>query len=329
MDKSAVFRRALETFPDGIIITDENDELAFINDAAERIRHITRADKIGHNVLDCHKAESRERVARALDYLAKKQGTFKRMVIDSGEGKVYENVYKTLADESGAKLGTIIVSKDITDKSKVDEVNVNESRRLKLEISSLTDKLTKLFYESLTALVNTLEAKDVYTRGHSERVTVMCRRFVLETLGPTQLLADVELAAKFHDIGKIGIPERILNKPGKLDADETACMRTHPTITEQILLPFTNLKDVIGIAKHHHERYDGSGYPDGLAGGNIPIGSRILALADTYDAMTSTRPYRAAIGVPEAIASITASLGTQFDPELGRQFIELVETGSV
>ena len=106
-------------------------------------------------------------------------------------------------------------------------------------------------------------------------------------------------------------------------------MKTHPILTEQILLPISSLKDVINIAKHHHERFDGAGYPDGLKGEEIHIGSRILALADSYDAMTSSRPYRKALTPKIAILEIKKNLGTQFDPKLGEKFIELVESGTI
>jgi len=152
---------------------------------------------------------------------------------------------------------------------------------------------------------------------------------VQEVYGQSQLYADIELAAKLHDIGKIGVNEAILNKAGKLTEEEMIEMQRHPTITAQILSPFLSLKEVIDIAKHHHERYDGNGYPDKQRGDEINIGSRILALADTYDAITSTRSYRKALNVKEAIDIIYANLGTQFDPKIGGTFLELVESGTL
>jgi HD-GYP domain-containing protein (c-di-GMP phosphodiesterase class II) len=114
-----------------------------------------------------------------------------------------------------------------------------------------------------------------------------------------------------------------------LTDEETALMRMHPEITAQILSPYNNLKEVIEVVKHHHERYDGKGYPDGLKGEEIHIGSRILALADTYDAMTSTRPYRKALKIDDVIKEINDNLGSQFDPIIGRKFIELIESGTI
>ena len=329
MCDSRLFEATMESFPDGIIIADNNNKIVFVNTAAEEIRKISRKDKLGKNILDCHKPASREKVNRALSYLKEKKSVFRRMVTDAKNGRVYENTYQAIHDQDNNVLGSMVISKDITEKCKAEQENLNYNQRLKLEISSLTEKLDTLFFDSLNALVYTLEAKDMYTKGHSERVTNISRRFVQEVFGSSNLLADVELAAKFHDIGKIGIPEAILNKPGKLTRDETKLMRRHPVITAQILSPFDNLKEVIMIAKHHHEWYDGSGYPDRLAGESIPQGSRILALADAYDAMTSSRPYRKSLKASEAVRIINNNLATQFDPELGKEFINLVETGTI
>jgi PAS domain S-box-containing protein len=329
MPTEEIYKTVLEKFYDGVIIADQNDEIIFVNDAAEKIRHIARKEKIGKSILECHKEESQDKVKRALSYIKEKQNTFKRMVIDSVAEKVYENTYQVIVDDNKRVIGSIVVSKDITEKQRIEQENLSYNQKLKLEVTGLTDRLNSLFFESLASLVYTLEAKDIYTKGHSERVTKICKHYVQEVYGPTQLLSDIELAAKLHDIGKIGIDEMILNKPGRLTEEETAMMRKHPVITAQILSPFANLKEVIDIAKHHHERYDGKGYPDRLEGESIHIGSRILALADTYDAMTSTRPYRKALKIGDVIRTICENLGTQFDPKVGQNFIELIETGTI
>lgn len=329
MNNDKILKSVLENFFDGIIIADKNNKIVFINNAAERIRHISRTEKLGKDIIDCHSSASHERVTRALNFLKHKKPTFSRMVTDSSNNRIFENTYQVIQDESGQFIGTALISRDVTEKQTIEQEKLNYNQTLKMEIASLSDKLNSLFFDSLASLVNTLEAKDVYTKGHSERVTAICTAFVQHFFGHTQLLADIELAAKLHDIGKIGINESILNKPDKLSEEETILMRKHPTITAQILAPFTNLKEVILITKHHHERFDGKGYPDGLHGEEIPIGSRILTLADTFDAMTSTRPYRKALGVKDVIQTIQSNLGTQFDPDLGMKFVEFIESGSI
>lgn len=329
MSDQMIYKTILENLPDGLVVADENDEIIFVNSAAEEIRHIKREEKIGQNIINCHKTESHEKVKRAIVYLKEKEKSFKRMVIDNANGKVYENIYQIIANGKDLKVGSIVLSRDITEKHRVEEENLKYNQKLKLEITGLTDRLNSLFIESLNSLVYTLEAKDIYTKGHSERVTKISTKYVQEVYGQSQLYADIELAAKLHDIGKIGVNEAILNKVGKLTKEEIIEMQRHPTITAQILSPFLNLKEVIDIAKHHHERYDGNGYPDRQRGDEINIGSRILALADTYDAITSTRSYRKALNVKEAIDIIYANLGTQFDPKLGKTFLELVESGTL
>jgi len=329
MSDQMIYKTILENLPDGVVVADKNDEIIFVNDAAERIRHIKRKEKIGQNVINCHKAESQDKVRRAIVYLQEKEKSFKRMVIDKSNDKVYENTYQIIVDDKKSKVGSIVLSRDITERHRIEEENLKYNQKLKLEITGLTDRLNSLFIESLNSLVFTLEAKDIYTKGHSERVTKISTKYVQEIYGQSQLYADIELAAKLHDLGKIGVNEAILNKAGKLTKEEMLEMQRHPTITAQILSPFLSLKEVIEIAKHHHERYDGNGYPDKQKGNEINIGSRILALADTYDAITSTRSYRKALNVKKAINIIYANLGTQFDPIIGRTFLELVESGTL
>ncbi len=164
MADDELYRVVLENFPDGVIIADRNGDILFVNSAAEKIRHISKEEKIGRNVLECHQEASREKVKRALAFLKEKQSTFKRMVVDSNAGKIYENVYQAIKDKD-AYLGMVVVSRDITEKQRVEQVNLDLNQKLKLEIAGLTDQLYSLFFESLTALVNTLEAKDIYTNG--------------------------------------------------------------------------------------------------------------------------------------------------------------------
>jgi putative two-component system response regulator len=131
------------------------------------------------------------------------------------------------------------------------------------------------------------------------------------------------LAGYLHDIGKIGIREAVLNKPGKLDRDERSLIEQHPVVAGRILGPISELSEIIQIVVHHHERYDGAGYPDGLEGGAIPLGARILAVADTYDALTSRRPYRDALEQEEALRILEEASGTQFDPVIVSAFLDL------
>lgn len=183
-----------------------------------------------------------------------------------------------------------------------------------IENSKLYSELQRSFKETIQALVKALEAKDVYTRGHSERVTQFARNLA-EDLG----LSDTEVervtqAALLHDIGKIGMRLEALNKPGKLTDEETQMFRNHPLLGKQILESVTALKGIAPYVYYHHERWDGSGYPEGKKGEEIPVGARILNIADSFTCMTENRPYRKALSIKESAQELLRCSGTQFDP---------------
>jgi len=192
------------------------------------------------------------------------------------------------------------------------------------DVRVLYQQLQRGIYQSLLGLANALEAKDVYTRGHSERVGSMSRRLAVALgLAP----ADVEIVGRaglLHDIGKIGIPEGVLRKPGALNAYEWALMRRHPLIGAQIVAPFEFFTAGAVVIRHHHERMDGTGYPDGLSGQAIPVCARIVAVTDVYDALTSDRPYRRAMSPGEARTTLAAEAGATLDRDIVATFLELM-----
>lgn len=189
-------------------------------------------------------------------------------------------------------------------------------------ILGLNQQVKRNNREAIMALVEALSAKDPYTRGHSERVS-MYSLLLSEKLGLLDEEIDgVYIASYLHDVGKIGIPEDILNKPGKLTGSEYEQIKTHAQISSQIVSQIPNLSHIAYMIKHHHERYDGKGYPDGLDGTEIPLGSRILAIADAFDAMTSTRSYRVPHSLQDALFEVKRCSGSQFDPELSDIFVD-------
>jgi HD-GYP domain-containing protein (c-di-GMP phosphodiesterase class II) len=191
------------------------------------------------------------------------------------------------------------------------------------QLSTANEDLQRLFTGSIKALAQALEAKDEYTQGHSARVaeeSVNIARYL--SLSDTEIQR-MWLAGYLHDIGKIGIKEAVLNKPGKLNEEEWHLIQQHPVVAGRILGPIPELSDIIDIIVHHHERYDGSGYPDGLEGNAIPLGARILAVADTYDALTSRRPYRDSLTLEEAHRILEEAAGTYLDPVIARAFLNL------
>ena len=195
-----------------------------------------------------------------------------------------------------------------------------------VENGRLFNDLKELFVGSLKALTNSIDAKDPYTRGHSERVALISR-WIAERITEHETLDEdqihkIYLAGLLHDIGKIGIDESVLRKNGKLTPEERACICRHPSIGASILRGIKQMREIVPGVLCHHERFDGHGYPDGLAGDGIPLTGKIVGLADSFDAMTSRRTYRDAMSVGHALDEIRKGLGTQFDPKIGVIFLE-------
>ena len=197
------------------------------------------------------------------------------------------------------------------------------NRNLKMRTSDLVEQQRSLFLSTVKSLVSAIDAKDEYTRHHSTRVTEFTLKIARTMDFSEKELGDLELAALLHDVGKIAVPESILNKPGRLTDDEFALIKEHPARGESILQPVVELKEIARIVRAHHEHYDGSGYPDALKGREIPLGARIMAVADAYDSITSERPYRKASSHRYAVKEIIRCSGVQFDPEVVEHFLEI------
>ena len=191
-----------------------------------------------------------------------------------------------------------------------------QSLQYAIDLRKTYRRLQQAIFQSLLGLANALEAKDPYTRGHSERVARLARRIAVEAGVAPAAAATIAQAGLLHDLGKIAIPEGLLRKPGALSGEEWAVMRQHPVVGAQIVAPLEFFADGAVILRHHHERHDGSGYPDGLRGELIPLGARIVAVADVYDALTSDRPYRSRLSHAEAVRLIDAEAGRTLDAHL-------------
>ena len=201
---------------------------------------------------------------------------------------------------------------------------MDEIKRINEELSESNEKLEKAYLDMVQTLRYTVEAKDTYTRGHSDRVSEYSV-LIGEKLGlPEDQIKTLRIGGLFHDIGKIGIPDSILLKPDKLSDDEYSQIKNHPSIGAHILGSAEIFKDIIPIVKHHHERYDGNGYPSRLKGEEIPYIARIAAVADTFDAMTSRRSYRGPIDVENVKEEIKRCEGTQFDPQIAEVFLDIL-----
>ncbi len=189
------------------------------------------------------------------------------------------------------------------------------------------DQMERLMGTNL-ALTSLIDLKDHYTEGHSRNVRDLARGFAAYLTVPPRQVEQISLAAQLHDIGKIGIPDAILAKPSRLTDEEYAEIKKHPDLGADAIQHIPDYEDIVRIIRHHHERFDGRGYPEGLAGTEIPTGSRLISLADTYDALIHGRAYRQAMSTMDAIREMQAERGGQFDPDMFDHFIRFLSTGA-
>jgi len=224
-------------------------------------------------------------------------------------------------------LVEVVLSVDrALEKRRLELENRDYQQHLEQKVEAQARRIRTSFLSAVTALAYALEAKDKYTSGHSQRVAEISVAISKE-LGISRYdIEKIRLAGLIHDIGKIGVRESVLNRPDRLTYEEFHHeefhqMKRHCEIGEHILNPIVDDEEILMIVRHHHERYDGTGYPNRLSGEQIPLGARILAVADSYDAMTSERPYRKAMNVETAYAEIERGKRTQFDPQVAEAFL--------
>ncbi len=193
------------------------------------------------------------------------------------------------------------------------------------EVINQQRKVEKMTVQIVMALSGAVDAKDTYTNGHSARVAEYSRRIAQLAGFSEQEQDDIYLIGLLHDVGKIGIPDAIINKPSRLNDEEYAIIKTHPIMGEKILQRIEEFPRLVTGAKFHHERYDGKGYPDGLSGENIPVEARIIAVADAYDAMSSKRAYRGVIPQQQVREEVAKGKGTQFDPYFADIMLAMID----
>ena len=197
----------------------------------------------------------------------------------------------------------------------------NNLQRKRLEARRLSEERADVLFKAIKAIAAAIDARSDYTSSHSVRMANLCITIARELDFSQDALNALELAAYIHDIGKVGTPDSVLTKPGELSEDEWIDILKHPATGADFLAGIEELTEVAAIVRHHHEQFDGTGYPDGLKGDAIPISARILAAADAFQAMTSERPYRGAMSGAEALGELRKNAGTQFDPAV----VEAVE----
>ena len=201
---------------------------------------------------------------------------------------------------------------------------MHEIKRINEMLKESKEQLERAYLDTIQSLRYAVEAKDPYTRGHSDRVSEYAVLIGRKMGLSEDEIKTLQIGGLFHDIGKIGVPDTILQKEAKLTDDEYSQIKNHPSIGAHILGEAEAFKDIIPIVKHHHERFDGRGYPSRLSGEEIPLLARITAVADTFDAMTSKRSYRNALDIQYVKEEIERCKGTQFDPKIAEVFLEIL-----
>lgn len=201
---------------------------------------------------------------------------------------------------------------------------MNEIKKINNELSETYNRLEQAYMESIQTVRYTVEAKDTYTRGHSDRVSELSVLIGKKLNLNDDDIKRLRVGGLFHDVGKIGVPDSILQKNEKLTDTEYSEIKNHPTIGTHILSTASIFQDILPIVKHHHERYDGKGYPGNLQGENIPYLARIASVADAFDAMTSRRVYRDSLPIDIVISEFEKNKGTQFDPKIADVFLDIL-----
>ena len=204
-----------------------------------------------------------------------------------------------------------------------------ELTRLQRNLESMVDEKTKenenLFFHVVECLADAIDAKDNYTNGHSGRVAAYSKEIARRYGYDEKQQEKIFMMGLLHDVGKIGVPDEVINKPGRLTDEEFACIKKHPAIGYKILSNIKEMPELSAGARFHHERYGGNGYPEGISGLDIPEVARIIAVADAYDAMTSNRSYRGVLPQEKVRDEIEKGKGTQFDPQFADIMLEMID----
>ena len=305
--KSELVKLLIENTPVAYIILDEDYRVRYINENFLKLRKLERSrveGEICYNISNGGKPCPHCTVAESWKS-GKREFTLRRDVLPDGAVRYIGDYAIPLAKENPADPNYIL------------EIMVDRTKEMLVR-----DQRDQDFDDILFLFSGLLEAKDVYTATHSQNVRTLAHNLATAMNCSREEIFEISIAASLHDIGKVQIPEKIINKPGKLTDEEFAIIKRHPVASYEMIKDLSSFDRVKDIALHHHERYDGKGYPDGLAGNEISKASRMVTIADAYEAMTSTRSYRKALTHEYAIGELKRMAGIQFDPEM----VEIFET---
>ncbi len=330
LETVSLLERAVGASSCGITVTDMRDPaqpLIFVNDAFERITGYSREEVTGKN---CRFLQGPDRQQPAVDELrdALKRGTDCSVTLRNyrKDGTPFWNelVLSPVFGDGGTLTHFIGVQTDITRRRQAEEELVRANGVLEQKVRERTRELEHAYDATLEGWVKALDIRDHETQGHTQRVTRMALRLA-QAMGMDEAeRLQVRRGALLHDIGKIGIPDRVLLKPGKLDDGEWDIMKRHAALAFEWLFPIEYLQPALAIPYCHHERWDGTGYPCGLKGEEIPLAARLFALVDVWDALSSDRPYREAWPQDRVMEHLRSLGGTHFDPQVLEVFLSLL-----
>ena len=312
---------AIEQSTEGIAVTDLNGQVLFANNALAAMHGYTPEELQDQNISILYTPDENS-LSESANLRTLADGQFNdetwhtRKDSSNFPGQIHISL---LRDETTHPIGLIHTLRDITERKQSEE-KINQ---LLVDLQKKNDELAHAYDATLEGWVRFLDLRDQETEGHTQRVTEMTIELALQ-MGLTDII-HIRRGALLHDIGKMGIPDDVLRKPGPLNNEEWEIMRRHPVYAYQMLSPIPFLLPALDIPHHHHERWDGTGYPHQLRADEIPLAARVFAIVDVWDALNSDRPYRKAWAPEKAIDYIKAQAGKHFDPHLVQIFLEFIE----
>lgn len=247
-----------------------------------------------------------------------------RRVRQEGLDRLFPIVIISNLDDIASRVAALDAGADDFLSKPIERTELLARVRSLLRLKSIHDRLEDA-RQVIFALAKAAEAKDLFTQEHTERVADSASELARRIGLAPETVQQIRVGALIHDVGKLAVPDQVLNKPGPLNDEEFDLVRTHTLVGAEIVAPLAAQRELVSIVRNHHERYDGDGYPDGLAGTAIPLGARIVAVCDAYDAMTNQRPYRPAMLHRRALSILNAGRGKQWDPALVDTFVAILE----
>lgn len=322
------WRETFDSMPYGVMLIDADLNITRANQSISALFGVPLNQVLGKK---CHEIVHNGKNPIEECPLPKLSAARKTAEVDFRETRMKKHFqeYGTIIyDDAGTVKGYILSLLDITE-AKEKEKKLLDSRNAFFNMLKETDfaykELQAIYTGLIHAFVNAIDAKSPWTKGHSERVTHYSVTIAKRMGIKDKDIEELRIAALLHDIGKIGTYDTILDKPDRLTDEEFALVKMHPAKGADILKPVKQLSHLVPVIRHHHERIDGRGYPHGLKGDEIPLGSRIVHIADSFDSMTADRPYRPAPGMEYAISELRRCAGTQFDAEIAGLFAKILE----